>query len=676
MTIQISAADLAALNSGNTVTIQGPVAANANTTPPVANTPNTPPVIPSNVFSIAGFTPKSGNVGSVITITGSGFVNVSAVKVGLITVPPTKIVNDAEILVNVPVGAVNSGIALQTANGEWLFDNDVFTITGNSTGNSANSGGGTTPPVVTPPAINSSVLSIQTFSPNTGSVGSLFTILGTGLSNVTQLKIGGLTFAPTKVVNDSQIIATVPSGAVTGSVAVGTANGTWVFDSTPFNVVWQWAQAPIPTVNVANAPLVASTHVPSRTIIPLTPPATGMKFITIKGNTFVDQTGTEIVPHGVNLSGLEDSAMQKWSNNWEISNYWSDSGFPGMPPINVLKEWGVQIVRIPYCSASWLNLVCVDGLGTKLIPADPVGIYSVIVDQAILEYTAAGFYILLEQHWNAPFLKTIPNYPNGAFLAPEGQGSFSDATTSPAAFAEIATRYSKFTNVLLGCFNEPYLDSFGPTVPADVGVAQKSGGTCARFVNGTDGGNDYTITETWELCGFQNMIDAARNAGFTGPISVSDRAYAQDFSAWLTNVPKDSLNNIFADWHPYPAYGTVWGTPDYNYAPFGKPGSKSETGVIGTCYEWALNIKAAGYPIMITEYGDKNTANTIGAPFASTLTTWAVANKIPTIAWAFMVTNSPNFSLLKDVNGTPTDGYGVFTKQFLTTGNTTNTTSN
>jgi hypothetical protein len=311
------------------------------------------------------------------------------------------------------------------------------------------------------------------------------------------------------------------------------------------------------------------------------------------------------------------------------------------------------------------------------MPADPAGIYPTVLDQAVLAYTAAGFYIIIEQHWSAPFLKTIPNYPNGAYLAPQGQGSFSDASTSPVAFAEIATRYSKFTNVILGCFNEPFLDSFGPVVPSDVGVVQKLGGTCGRFSNNSDAGADFTITETWEVCGFQTMITAARNAGFTGPISVSDRSYAQDHSAWLTNVPTDPLKNIFADWHAYPTFGTTWGTPAYTLANYGANNSVSPTtGIKGTCYEWVLDIKAAGYPVMITEYGDHNAANTVGAPFASAITTFAKANKIGTIAWAFCVTGEPDNNLLKDTNATPCDGYGVFVKQFLTTGNTANPTHN
>jgi len=506
------------------------------------------------------------------------------------------------------------------------------------------------------PAPKPNPLTITNFTPATGGVGTAFTINGTGFTGATAVKIGPLQFAPTKIVSDSQIVATVPTGAVTGNIAVG-VGFAWAFDNSLFTVTATPAPVPVPPVPVTGKP---STAVPTRTITPLAPPA-GMKFITIKGNQFVDQNGTEIVPFGCNLTGLENTAAQ----GWDGSNYWGDSGFPGMPPAALIKSWGFNTVRIPYNTASWLSLICVDGEGTKVINTDPAGIYTTVLDQAVTAYTEAGLYILIEQHWSAPWLKSIPNYPNGAFLAAEGQGAFSDASTSPFAFAEIAKRYSLFTNVMLGCFNEPFLDSFGPTVPADIGQAQTQGGTCARFVNNTDAGADYTINETWAVEGFQGMINAARGAGFKGPISVSDRSYAQDLSAWLTNKPTDPLNCLFADWHAYPTFGAKWGTPAYAYANYGAPGSVSPTtGIKGTCYDWALAIKTAGYPVMITEYGDQNSPGTVGAPFATPLLTWAEANKVGTIAWAFCVTQSTSNNLLKDTSGTPCDGYGVAVKNW------------
>jgi hypothetical protein len=510
-------------------------------------------------------------------------------------------------------------------------------------------------------------LTISGFSPNTGGIGTQFVINGTGFTGATGVKIGGLTFPPTKIVSDSQLVATVPAGAVTGNIAVLNATTT-AFDNSLFAVTAVAAPPPVTTPPVTTPPVIPgsgltpSTSVPARTITPLTPPA-GMKSITVKGKDFVDGNGNVVVLNGVNLTGLENTAIQ----GWDGSNYWGDSGFPGLPPVALLKLWNVNFVRVPYNSSSVLGTVCVDGTGKKIIPADPAGIYFSIMDQMMMTYTAAGLYIELEEHWNAPFLKTIPGYPNGAFLAPEGQGQFSDAQTSAPAAAQLAQRYKNFKNLLMGCFNEPDLDGFGPTVPADVGVCQRDGGTCARFINNTDAGADYTITETWEVCGFQTKINAIRNAGFTGPISVSDRNWAQDLSAWLKYKPTDPLNNIFADWHFYPDNGQPFNSAAYALGNFGAPGSQSATsGVTGTCYEWAQNILAAGYPVFITEYGGQNSAGSPPDNFVAGALAFAKANGISTAAWAFCVTGSANNNLLKNTNGDPCDGFPLQVKAYLT----------
>ena len=67
---------------------------------------------------------------------------------------------------------------------------------------------------------------IGTFAPPSGKVGTVVTITGTGLTQTTGVSFGGVAATTFTVVSDLQIIATVPTGAITGKIAVTTTGGT------------------------------------------------------------------------------------------------------------------------------------------------------------------------------------------------------------------------------------------------------------------------------------------------------------------------------------------------------------------------------------------------------------------------------------------------------------------
>ncbi len=165
--------------------------------------------------AVTGFAPASGNIGAEVTITGSNFVNVSAIKFNATTVAAGSytIVSPTQIKAKVPSSATTGKISVTSTAG-----------TGSSTSNFT---------VVVPPAITS-------FSPANGAQGSSVVIAGTNFSNITAVRFNGIDVgnANFTVNSATQITAKVPATATWGKItvvnALGTATSASDFYVTPF----------------------------------------------------------------------------------------------------------------------------------------------------------------------------------------------------------------------------------------------------------------------------------------------------------------------------------------------------------------------------------------------------------------------------------------------------------
>jgi uncharacterized repeat protein (TIGR03803 family) len=76
---------------------------------------------------------------------------------------------------------------------------------------------------------------IKTFSPTSGPVGTSVVITGTSLQQASAVKFGGKAATTFTVNSDTQVTATVPTGAVTGKITITTPGGT-ATSSTSFTV--------------------------------------------------------------------------------------------------------------------------------------------------------------------------------------------------------------------------------------------------------------------------------------------------------------------------------------------------------------------------------------------------------------------------------------------------------
>jgi PKD repeat protein len=149
--------------------------------------------------TISSFTPASGPVGALVNVYGTTFNDVTSVKFNGTPVLTYQVNSLTWISAYVPLGATTGPISVTTPSGT-ATSSIPFTVTG-----------------VAP--------TISSFTPTSAPVGTSLDILGTGFSGASSVTFNG-TNASFTVDSDSELHATVPSGATTGPIAVTTASGT------------------------------------------------------------------------------------------------------------------------------------------------------------------------------------------------------------------------------------------------------------------------------------------------------------------------------------------------------------------------------------------------------------------------------------------------------------------
>ncbi len=136
-----------------------------------------------------------GKVGKTIEILGQGFTGTSKVSFHGVAAKFT-VVSDTYLTAVVP-SAATTGSVIVTTPGGTLTSNKIFRVT---------------------PAILS-------FKPTSGSVGTQVTLTGTSFTGATKVTFGGVKATTFSVDSNTQITATVPTGAKTGKIQVTTPGG-------------------------------------------------------------------------------------------------------------------------------------------------------------------------------------------------------------------------------------------------------------------------------------------------------------------------------------------------------------------------------------------------------------------------------------------------------------------
>jgi hypothetical protein len=156
--------------------------------------------------TITDFNPKTGGVGTVITITGTNFFNAgNDVKIGGVVAGITGVPTSTQITATVGDGATSGSVSVTTAGGTATLAGFTYAV-----------------PAPT----------ITSFTPTSGAAGTSVTITGTNLSGATLVNIGG-TAATIGSDSATQLFVTVGAGA-NGNISVTTPGGTATKDGFTF----------------------------------------------------------------------------------------------------------------------------------------------------------------------------------------------------------------------------------------------------------------------------------------------------------------------------------------------------------------------------------------------------------------------------------------------------------
>jgi len=140
--------------------------------------------------------PTSGKVGKAVIILGSMLTGTTSVSFNGIAATFT-VAKSTEIKTIVPTGATTGKVEVTTPT-KTLKSNVAFRVTPQ----------------------------IQSFTPTSGPVGTVVTITGVSLTQTKSVAFGGLKATQFTVVSDTEVQATVPTGAKTGHIAITTSGGT------------------------------------------------------------------------------------------------------------------------------------------------------------------------------------------------------------------------------------------------------------------------------------------------------------------------------------------------------------------------------------------------------------------------------------------------------------------
>jgi hypothetical protein len=318
--------------------------------------------------------------------------------------------------------------------------------------------------------------------------------------------------------------------------------------------------------------------------------------VSVKGRQLVNAQG-----HALRLVGVNRSGGQYMC----VLGRGIFDGPADAASIAAMKAWKINAVRVPLNEDCWLGINGLDQAYSGVA-------YRAAVESYVARLNAAGLYVILEVHWNAP----------GGEQA-GGQQQMLDASHGYALWRSIATLFKSNPAVLFDLYNEPH----------DLG-----GSTAEQWTCWAQGCGKFT--------GMDGLLATVRATGARNVVLVAGLGWAADDSGWLAHEPHDPLHQLAATFHVYRAHSLC---------------------TAESCWNGTLLPIAAQVPLVADEFGEMQCGDPASIAWLNRWMAYATANGLSMLAWSWNANAgdcSPGPLLIASYAGAPTP-YGAAIKAFF-----------
>jgi endoglucanase len=309
--------------------------------------------------------------------------------------------------------------------------------------------------------------------------------------------------------------------------------------------------------------------------------------VKVVGDQLVDAQGQPIRLLGVDVSGAEYACIQG------LGVFAAPTG---RRAVAAMASWYINAVRLPLNEDCWLGI---NGAPARYSGAR----YRRAIHQYVISLNRAGFYVVLDLHWNAP----------GTAQA-TGQEPMADLDHAPEFWSSVSRAFAADPAVIFDLYNEPHDISW----------------QCWR-----DG---CVLPEGWRTAGMQTLLDAVRSTGAGQPVIATGLDWGNDLSSWLQFRPHDPANQLVAGLHVYNDLGCT----------------------TVACWNAEVRPVTRTVPVVAAELGDK----ACSGAFVSSFMNWADSIGMSYLGWSWNLWGCAGPALISSWDGQPT-AYGNVLREHL-----------